>query len=710
MSLRRKTILLMLATLAALILLLYLVLRMLLLDSYGTLERQVVERNLERATVNFQDNADHMERAIHDWSSWDDTYRFARDGNTAYVDANLTDSTFWSLDINMMMVVDTSSQIVYAKAIDLDGDWDGDMLTGVERFVRSQPNFLGSMSTQPRSGFVLINDLPVLVAARPVLHSDDSGPSAGILLWGRVYGANEMAQLTRLLRLSLDLRAFDAPDLPADIRAAQKRMTPISSPIIIPLDDSTVAGYCAVSDLFDQPALILRVSQNRDIYWQGQSSLTYFTIALIVGGLVFAAGVLMLLERLVLAPLAHLNQHVQLIGASSDLTTRLPVTGGDELAQLARAINTMLNSLAQSRDMLYQSNTKLEIGVRQRTVELEHQRSQLEAIMETMGEGLAYCVNGSIAYVNPALAELLDYPVSEMVGKPLSLLCPQLDATAFRQPLHDYQTTCKRRDGASFDVAVTSTLVNDSDAEAGTVIIIRDITQELAIKVQKDRFFARASHDLRSPLTSLMTRLYLLGKRPDQLEMHLSALNYVADHMLELVNDLLDVSRIEQAEITVKRRDLVLQSLVEQVVDLQRPDAELKQIHLRAQLPEAPLHVSGDPMRLNQVITNLVSNAIHYTDAGGDIVVSMKEEKGSPCRVVIRVSDTGIGISPQHLPRIFDAFFRVSDERGSGSGLGLYIVKEIVALHGGEVAVESELGKGTTFSVRLNLLNEELCA
>jgi PAS domain S-box-containing protein len=312
-----------------------------------------------------------------------------------------------------------------------------------------------------------------------------------------------------------------------------------------------------------------------------------------------------------------------------------------------------------------------------------------------------------ITYVNRAFIDLLMYEVTDLVGKPFTLLSAQPDPAQtpvfFTLPRR-YETTLTRQDGTTVNVAITSTPVETSDQRRSQVIIVRDITQEIAAKRQKDYFFARASHDLRSPLANIMTRLYLLGKKPDQLDTHLKILDQVTSHMLALVNDLLEVSRFERGITVLNRRDLVLQSIVEQVVDVQQADAEIKNIELTAHLSDVPLQVYADPVRLNQVITNIVSNAIHYTPEGGqiDIEAGFGERDGEKCALVC-VKDTGIGIAPDHLEHIFDPFYRVSSEREGGSGLGLYIVQEIVQLHGGEISVTSEPSKGTTFSLHLHL-------
>ena len=709
MTLRRKTILIMTLTLLGLVLLLYLVFRTIMLDSYSSLEQQITLRNLTRVSNSLQNEIDQLGRSIHDWSSWDTIYNELKSDTPRELLAdNLDDGTFWSLNINLMLFVDAQNQIIYGKAVDLDPDWQNRLLPAAEDYARSDDRFLRLTTGTPTAGYILVDGEPLMIASRPILHSDDSGPAAGTLIWARHLGTQQLADLSQTLKFSLELRGLNDPDLSDDYLKEHSILTPASNQDVEPLDENTVAAYTMLDDIYGQPTLILRTTQDREIYAQGQQSLTYLVVALVVVGIGFGVGMVLLLERLVLAPLAHLRDRVHDVGANDDM--RLPVTGNDELSQVTAAINSMLNTVAQSREALQKLNSDLEDRVGERTIELERQKSQLQAIMDTMGEGLVYSVDGIITYVNRAFVDLLHYSSSDLVGKSFALLNAELDPTQtpiFKMPPY-YETTLTRRDQSVIHLAVTSTPVNEPDNRNRRVIIVRDITQERADKAQKDYFFARASHDLRSPLASIMTRLYLLGKRPEQLDMHLSILNQVSNQMMELINDLLDISHLEQGGMVLNRRDLVLQSIIDQVVEVQKADAALKRQELCAELVDSPVHVYADPTRLNQVITNLVTNAIHYTPEGGRIIVKLElgDRDGVPY-ACLQVIDNGIGISPEHQAHIFDPFYRVSDEQGS-SGLGLYIVKEIVDLHGGEVTVESEVGKGTHFTVCLALTGDRV--
>ena len=208
MTLRRKTILIMTVTLLGLVLLLYLVFRMIMLDSYSSLEQHITLRNLDRARNSLQNEIDALGRSIHDWSSWDDTYQFAQDDNSDFAAVNLTDNTFWSLNINLMLFVNADNEIVYGKAVDLDPNWQNMLLPTFEDYVRSDARFLRLTTATATHGLIVVGGEPLMIASRPILHNDDSGPAGGTLIWARHLGMQELANLSESLKLSLDLRSL----------------------------------------------------------------------------------------------------------------------------------------------------------------------------------------------------------------------------------------------------------------------------------------------------------------------------------------------------------------------------------------------------------------------------------------------------------------------------------------------------------------------
>lgn len=228
---------------------------------------------------------------------------------------------------------------------------------------------------------------------------------------------------------------------------------------------------------------------------------------------------------------------------------------------------------------------------------------------------------------------------------------------------------------------------------------------------QRDAFFAVAAHELRTPLTAILGQAQLLARRlgrEEQLDAGLMAKAEIiarqAQRLGNLVTALLDVSRIEQGALRLEREPLDLAALARRVVEEVAPLHPAHRISLTA--PAGPLTVLGDGMRLEQVLNNLLSNAVRYSPEGGEVRVELAAEGGE---AALRVSDEGIGIPEAALPQLFTRFFRAantSGQHGAGLGIGLYVVREVTTLHGGSVEVRSAEGAGSSFTVRIPLLHD----
>lgn len=360
----------------------------------------------------------------------------------------------------------------------------------------------------------------------------------------------------------------------------------------------------------------------------------------------------------------------------------------------------------------------LENRVAERTAELEKERAHLHTILNSMTEGVVgQMFEGDIVtaqYVNKALVNLMGYPAKDwnfqflrpkpMTAEQYQVRLNQINAAIMQDGIWKGETYIQRSDGTGFDASITTTRIDDSNEKAiGTVTIIRDISQEKALQEQKSRFVANASHELRTPITNLMTRLYLLRKQPERLEDHLQVIENVTQRMRNLVEDLLDHSRFERGVIPLERKMVDVQQLIETVIQVQEPEAQNRGIHLSAELMDTPLMIYADPGRMTQVLTNLITNAIHYTREGGWIKVKAHvEQAAGQDFAIIEVQDSGIGILPEALPNIFNPFYR-SSEDSRGAGLGLSITREIIKMHGGDISVQSEPGVGSQFTIKFAL-------
>jgi PAS domain S-box-containing protein len=359
----------------------------------------------------------------------------------------------------------------------------------------------------------------------------------------------------------------------------------------------------------------------------------------------------------------------------------------------------------------------LERKVAERTQELAIRHAQLQGILEASGEGVFYTEGYRIIFANRFAQEMTGYSAEDLHHKDVRLfaspdvedivmgLLHEMEAELRAGRVLRRQVQLRRRDGSLFDAALTVSGVGEFVTPyTRAVTIMRDISREKALEAKQARFIANAAHELRSPITNLNTRLYLLRRQPEGLAQHVDLLDRVIQRMNRLVSDLLDLSYFESGQINLQTEAVIAQDVVSEVALLQQAEADLKQIQLHCDLPLEPVHILADPHRLKQVFTNLIGNAIAYTPEGGAIHVTVEADV-EPHQLVVRVRDTGNGIPRENLPDIFQPFYRV-EKKQPGTGLGLSIAREIVELHGGTIIVESDVGQGSTFIVRLALIAE----
>jgi PAS domain S-box-containing protein len=397
------------------------------------------------------------------------------------------------------------------------------------------------------------------------------------------------------------------------------------------------------------------------------------------------------------APILYQGEVLGVINVDSQHTNAFQPIHLNRLQSLANQVSIAIRNARRTQE--------LEARVRQRTRELETERRRLAGILDSTGEGIFYAESGIIQYANDALMRMLQCDASWLIGHPVSIIFGSESETlaTIRRRLEDEdiwreEAELYRQTGERFHAGITVSTLG-ADHSDRTVTLIRDISVEKALEAQKARFIANASHELRAPISSLNTRVYMLRRDPERTDYHLDLLERVIDRMNQLIEDLLDTSRFENGVIQLRRRVVVVQSLLNDVVELHEEDARQKGIQLESQLSQEPLQAYLDPERISQVMTNLITNALNYTPKGGRVALTCQHDQE---HVIINVIDTGIGVKPADLPHVFQPFYRGENDV-KGTGLGLSISREIVMLHDGRLKVESEPGQGSVFSVILPL-------
>jgi PAS domain S-box-containing protein len=362
----------------------------------------------------------------------------------------------------------------------------------------------------------------------------------------------------------------------------------------------------------------------------------------------------------------------------------------------------------------------------------EEARARLAAIVESSDDAIvSKTLDGVITSWNPAAERLFGFTATEAVGRSITLIIPPerheeetqiLNRIRKGERLAHYETVRRRRDGALLNISLTVSPVIDAQGRiVGASKIARDITERkqadealarLFKEAQeanraKDEFLATLSHELRTPLNSMLGWSHMLRSAtlpPETQHRGLESLERNAKAQAQLVEDLLDISRIVSGKLQIKSEEVNLTSVVSEAVDSARPAAAAKGVKLEftCQPADARIVLTGDSDRLRQIVWNLLSNAIKFTPEGGQVLVDLRHT-GSVAKVIVR--DTGEGIAAPFVEHVFERFRQADStvtRRHGGLGLGLAIVRHLAEAHGGSVSAASPgEGRGATFTVRL---------
>jgi len=337
-------------------------------------------------------------------------------------------------------------------------------------------------------------------------------------------------------------------------------------------------------------------------------------------------------------------------------------------------------------------------------------------LVEEMQEGAAILtVAGDILYCNRQFSMLVGIALEDVIGRPLDRFLNAADRTVFatlrKAGCGKCRARLKNRDGRAIDVYLSLSTSRSDEQTERLNLIVTDLSALLDAQSGRDRaeqenhakdeFMAMLAHELRNPLSAISAAVQVLEASNGQDALALRARSIIGrqvHHLARLVDDLLDVSRVVTGKIALERCAIDFADLVHRAVVACGERLQGQQLEVSAQ----PVWVEGDLVRMEQIVNNIVGNAVKYTPAGGSIRVRVAVEGGD---AVLRVEDNGFGIAPELLPRVFDLFVqgeRTLDRAQGGLGIGLTLVRRLVALHGGTVAAASEgPGRGSVFTVRL---------
>ncbi len=482
-----------------------------------------------------------------------------------------------------------------------------------------------------------------------------------------------------------------------------------------------LTGYAPVFDSRGKRVGVLGVDVRADSIRNYEKKLLWLFITIFLLALLLSSSLGGILGKRLASPILELKEHAERIG-NGDFETVVPVHSSDELGVLAKSFNATTGKLKELVNALQE-----EIQSRQAA------EKKYRSIFENSIEGIFQStLDGRLITVNPAFAELLGYVSPEDAVESITDIPRQLYANPDHRDeilskinaeskVADFKIKMRKKDGGEIWTELTGRMIKGSDGETIIEGTLRDIGEKLAreeaekeqqlaeaASQAKSEFLANMSHEIRTPmnavmgLTHLALKTDLTEKQSDYLKKILSA----ARSLLKIINDILDFSKIEAGKLSIESIPIDVEEVMNSLADILSIKAEEKGLELLFKWDKnVPAALMGDPLRLEQILRNLVGNAIKFTENGNIVVaVRMEEpdetETGSQVKLRFSVTDTGIGLSETQIKNLFSSFSQADESitrKYGGTGLGLSICKKLVEMMGGRIWVESEPGSGSAF-------------
>jgi two-component system sensor histidine kinase VicK len=399
------------------------------------------------------------------------------------------------------------------------------------------------------------------------------------------------------------------------------------------------------------------------------------------------------LARTITRPILEVTRQAAAIAAGR-FGEPVTVYSKDEIGELAAGFNYLRERLRETLD------------------EISSEKEKVEAILANLTDGvLALDPSGHIVHINPAARNLLrlQQPAAAVLGRHWQEVFPELELEKELEQVQAKGSVSvrleeKKTGGRMLKIHLVP--FKSGSAQAGVVLTLQDVTEEERLESRRREFVANVSHELRTPLTTIKSYVETLLDNEDALDpevrrQFLSVVSAEVDRMTRLVRDLLQLAQLDAGQVRWDKRPLDMGKVVQEVVERFRMPAERAGLTLTVHQPEALPPVIADRDRVEQVLANLISNAIKFTPAGGQVQLCLTQD-GQMVRT--SVADSGVGIPYEDQPRIFERFYRVDKARSrafGGTGLGLSIARQIVEAHGGEISLTSEPGKGTEVTFTL---------
>ena len=605
---------------------------------------------------------------------------------------------------DFIFLANRSGKVVYSQLSGSNNTANASILSEMNRKIADK-SLLCKGAESSLKGLLVMENGPAIISCRPILAAPGSNETIGTLILGKNLDTDFIASIQNVTGYSI--LPYSSNSMPPDIKQAFLEDQNTS---LMPNFDGKRAGSYFVLDIYQNPAFIIPAGTDTSIYEEIQKSLRYIVLFLLFAGLMVGAGCKLLLDREVVSRIVAIDSYVEKVGKDEDFSSRYFMEGNDELSRLTEGINRMLDRLKTSSD---------------KSKSQEHEK---KAILNSLSELVVFAdPDLKIVWANRAFLDYMGSKLEELVGhesENLLVMYEEDSSKSFIRKALESGTEelgeVNTPDGKIWMIR-TNIIRDDYGRITGVLQTGLDITAHkrseerlLQAKLEaeaanrsKSEFLANMSHELRTPLNSIIGFSDILLERifGDLSEKQLRYVNNISasgKHLLELINEILDLSKVEAGKMELHYSEFSINSVFEEVKAVFAPLAQKKSLEVTFSV-ESVTTLEADRSRLIQVLYNLVNNAIKFTPDGGKISIHCKK---SGSRALISVMDTGIGISAEDQRKIFQPFTQIdasASRQFCGTGLGLALVKKIANLHQGDIWVESDIGKGSTFILAIPL-------
>ncbi|KRQ87545.1 Sensor protein kinase WalK [Caloramator mitchellensis] len=697
-----------------------------ILKRFEDIENESMISRIKSVEQIIDDDLTDLDFTNQDYANWDQAYDYVLGKNKDF-ENEFPKETIKRIRTNLILILDSNYNILYQKYYDFNNDMILEIPESLLDKINNRDSNLINLN-QNIKGIFFINEIPALYSSQPIRDNTGNSPPAGIFIMIRYLDKYEIERLSKTINLSFDVLNYSYMKL----NSPQKLKLPSEQETFTCISNgNNINLFSLYNDIWNNPNIVITIQTKRNGYIEGKRTVNYFLIAVSLLSLFSIILFINLINQFVLKKVFKMKDDVINITKNLDVTQKIYYKGNDELSELALSINKLLNTIEEYQQDLLKSE------------------KMYKSIFECTATPMLIINNDRIINLaNTEFTKFSGYSKEEIENK--LRLCDFMHENDVKKLQADFSNIFSdskfiiysnefklilNQKKERYVIMNLATIANTRNIIVSILDIDKIKRAELSLIETNQRlleidrlktdFINMISHEIRTPLTSILGFSNLVKKRINNIIFPLinkddiklaKSIQQIIDNveiiiseskrLTNLINDVLDLSKIESGKIDWDMKSFSIVEAINHSLSATSLLYEVKGLNIIKKIAHNTPYVYGDKDRIIQVMINLISNAVKFTNNGSITIESKFDDR----YVYISVIDTGIGIAEENIPKIFDKFNQIYNNnlqyKPSGTGLGLAICKQIVEYHRGRIWVESSVNVGSNFTFTLPISNE----